>query len=81
MEGKGVNADLGCWACLRLSRQEFGAWRSHLAGPGHSRPLKIQMELWPGKCSTEGTYICSLMQHMYGKLSRKLEVKCVHRYN
>jgi hypothetical protein len=63
MEGKGVNADLGCWACLGPSRQEFGAWRSHLVGPGHSSPPEMQMELWPGKWVQEGStsvVLCSI---------------------
>jgi hypothetical protein len=81
MEGQGVSADLRCWGYWGDNRQDFGAWGSHLAGPGHRRPHEMQMELWPGKWSTKGIYFCCLMHYMFSKLGTKLELKIVHRYN
>lgn len=75
MECKGVRADLSFWGCWGPSRQQFGAWGITwllLAYLGADGDMAMEIE-YRGNLS-----LCSLMQYMISKLSRKLEVKCVH---
>ena len=71
------------WLLGLLGTQQAGVWglEKSLGWPWPQQPSRDADGAVAREMGTGGIYLCSLMQHMFGKLSRKLEVKCVHRYN